>query len=124
MTDAPVSPQIPWQMGELLLKSLSSSDISDFVPQKHVINLLQVLTLKSSVGKIASCTIPVKNAGNITAKVKLKIEGDAKQFSVKPIQLRLKPDEVRRYKTWCKLHKFLKQTHVYRMHKCAGKLNY
>jgi len=49
--------------------------------------------LKSSLGKTASCTIPVKNAGNITAKVKLKIEGDSKQFSVKPVQLRLKPDE-------------------------------
>jgi len=72
--------------------------------------LLQVLTLKSSLGKTASCTIPVKNAGNITAKVKLKIEGDSKQFSVKPVQLRLKPDEVRKYKTWCKLCKHLIET--------------
>lgn len=55
--------------------------------------------MKSSVGKSASCTIPVKNAGNITAKVKLKIEGDSKQFSVKPIQLHLKPKEVREYNT-------------------------
>lgn len=58
-----------------------------------------MLNLKSSFGKSASCTIPVKNAGNITAKVKLKIEGDSKQFSVKPIQLRLKPEEVREYET-------------------------
>lgn len=55
---------------------------------------LQVLTLKSSVGKPSSCTIPVKNAGNITARVKLKIEGDTQQFSVKPDQLQLKPEEV------------------------------
>ena len=55
--------------------------------------------MKSSLGKIASCAIPVKNAGNITAKVKLKIEGDSKQFSVKPGQLLLKPNEVSRPKT-------------------------
>ena len=87
------------------------SSLNHLVPQtlvaysssSEMCYLLQVLTLKSSLGKTASCTIPVKNAGNITAKVKLKIEGDSKQFSVTPIQLRLKPDEVRRYKTWCKL---------------------
>ena len=45
--------------------------------------------------KSTSCTIPVKNAGNITAKVNLRIEGDSKQFSVKPAQLRVKPEEVR-----------------------------
>lgn len=55
--------------------------------------LLKVLTLKSSVGKSTSCVIPVKNAGNITARVKLKIEGDS-QFSVKPSQLLLKPEGV------------------------------
>ncbi|KAJ7319161.1 hypothetical protein OS493_036674 [Desmophyllum pertusum] len=59
----------------------------------HTPHKLQVLALKSSVGKSSSCTIPVKNAGNITAKVKLKIEGDSQQFSVKPTQLRLKPEE-------------------------------
>ncbi|XP_078367466.1 uncharacterized protein LOC144651409 isoform X2 [Oculina patagonica] len=63
------------------------------VVRLHTPHKLQVLNLKSSVGKSASCTIPVKNAGNITAKVKLKVEGDTKQFSVKPIQLRLKPEE-------------------------------
>ena len=47
------------------------------------------------MGKSTSCTIPVKNAGNITAKVNLRIEGDSKQFSVKPAQLRVKPEEVR-----------------------------
>ena len=54
-----------------------------------------MVTLKSPVGKSTSCTIPVKNAGNITAKVNLRIEGDSKQFSVKPAQLRVKPEEVR-----------------------------
>lgn len=57
----------------------------------HTPHKLQVLTLKSSVGKSTSCVIPVKNAGNITARVKLKIEGDS-QFSVKPSQLLLKPE--------------------------------
>ena len=54
-----------------------------------------MVTLKSPVGKSTSCTIPVKNAGNITAKVNLRIEGDSKQFSVEPVQLRVKPEEVR-----------------------------
>ena len=61
--------------------------------------MLKVLTLKSPVGKSTSCTIPVKNAGNITAKVNLRIEGDSKQFSVKPAQLRIKPEEVRYFES-------------------------
>ena len=58
-----------------------------------------MVTLKSPVGKSTSCTIPVKNAGNITAKVNLRIEGDSKQFSVKPAQLRVKPEEVRNFES-------------------------
>ncbi|XP_068724654.1 centrosomal protein of 192 kDa-like isoform X2 [Montipora capricornis] len=59
----------------------------------HTPHKLQVLTLKSSVGKSTSCVIPVKNAGNITARVKVKIEGDSQQFYVKPSQMKLRPEE-------------------------------
>ncbi|XP_074619097.1 uncharacterized protein LOC141877946 isoform X2 [Acropora palmata] len=59
----------------------------------HTPHKLQVLTLKSSVGKTTSSVIPVKNAGNITARVKIKIEGDSQQFYVKPSQLKLIPEE-------------------------------
>ena len=46
------------------------------------------------MGKTTSSVIPVKNAGNITARVKIKIEGDSQQFYVKPSQMKLIPEEV------------------------------
>ena len=73
---------------------------NSFEPATYIIYLfyftfsIQVLTLKSSVGKTTSSVIPVKNAGNITARVKIKIEGDSQQFYVKPSQLKLIPEEV------------------------------
>ncbi|XP_022796822.1 uncharacterized protein LOC111335223 isoform X4 [Stylophora pistillata] len=76
----------------LTISSVALKAIEGIV-RLHTPHKVQVLTLKSPVGKSTSCTIPVKNAGNITAKVNLRIEGDSKQFSVKPAQLRIKPEE-------------------------------
>ena len=66
-----------------------------------------MLTLKSSVGKTTSSVIPVKNAGNITARVKIKIEGDSQQFYVKPSQMKLIPEEVGKETSYVKLNWFI-----------------